>query len=213
MNIYEERARETELWLKRHKDNPTYCIHFTNTNKLGINPGFRWRTPLGVASYPLKESWERYESLNEYPWGSRRKYIIVIDYAPGTKVLNVEDITQTDLKKLANLFIQKGLLTENEVLEAINKARKPTVQWKYWNITRMAAMKISQQMGRKVSIVWNSILRKILEFDIISDRKGIGILHPNEPLQVLFLHSGSWIHVKTLLNPYYNPRGFSYSNY
>lgn len=213
MNIYEERVRETQLWLEKHHNHPTYCIHFSNLNKLGINPSFRWRTPLGVATYPLKESWERYGDLNDYPWGSERKYVIVVDYAPGTRVLNVEDITYDDLKKVADLFIQKNILTPQEVKEAIGTARNPTYQWKYWNVTRMAAFKLAEQMGRKVSIVWNSILRKILGFDIISDRTGLGILHPNEPLQVLFLHSGSWIHIKTLLNPYYNPRGFLYSNY
>lgn len=201
--ILEEKSSETvEIISEYANKNGNYCIHFTDIEKIGINPKQIWKTPLGISSYPLKETWKVYnENLKNFPWGTDKKYIMLLDYAPNMKILNVNEIDKEQLKELERKVLENNWMDTKELAFAIMEASVNSPPFQWWNITRNIALNLANNDENLLAKKWNTVLRKYLGYDIIEDKKGYGIIHKNEPYQVLFLHGKAFVHIKTLLNP------------
>jgi len=79
-----------------------------------------------------------------------------------------------------------------------------------WNITRNVAINIEKPaasmarskmkpMAKPSIIAWNSILRW-LGYQALSDKKGTGLIHSNEPISAVFLTTKAFRHIKTIHN-------------
>ncbi|CAM6053357.1 unnamed protein product [Sphagnum tenellum] len=88
------------------------------------------------------------------------------------------------------------------------EATPGTPAGKMWNITRNLAIIIAgksppsmalKNMAKPAIIAWNSILRW-LGYQAFSDKKGIGLIHPNEPISAVFLSASAFRHIKTIHN-------------
>jgi len=201
--LFEEKSSETMKILNSFSKFDRICIHFSNIEKIGIHPRATWNTPLGISTYPLKETWKEYhEKISNYPFASNRKYIMVVNYAPNARILNLNEISEKDVNELEKFVTDHNFLSPVDVLYARRQALLAIPASEYWNIIRNVAQNLSgEKSGIRMATAWNSFLRKKLGVDVVEDRKGYGILHKNEPFQVLFLSISSLIHVKTLINP------------
>jgi uncharacterized protein YjbI with pentapeptide repeats len=79
-----------------------------------------------------------------------------------------------------------------------------TFAGKIWNITR----EIADSKQGKPSVQWNQILRRALDYDLVTDKQGRGIIHSAEPVQATFLYKGAFDVVKELLNKDYEKKPF-----
>lgn len=96
---------------------------------------------------------------------------------------------------------------------------------KFWNITRNIAIELGSHklrhryvtgllepdivMTKPESLMWNKIFR-MLGYVAFSDKKGIGLIHPNEPISAVFLTPSSYTHIATVRNVQKTrtPRGY-----
>lgn len=92
-----------ELEPYTHKDG--YFISFTDLDKLGINPKSSYNTPIGIYTYPLKESFKRYnvhsfEDVSKtIPFGNTRPYVWLVKVKEGKKILTLHAYTKEELTK------------------------------------------------------------------------------------------------------------------
>jgi hypothetical protein len=101
-----------------YKDNPNVFIHFSDYNKLGLNPLSEFATPLGIYGYPLKDIWKRYDiddakSFKYLPFASDRQFIIVYSWnGKGTFINDMQHLynnntLKEDILKLKKLYSKK----------------------------------------------------------------------------------------------------------
>lgn len=89
-----------------YKNKEGYYISFTDVEKIGINPKSKFETPLGIYTYPLKQSWIKYKvdetkDVGEaMPFAGERENIYLLKKRDGIKFINsAKDYTDAMLEK------------------------------------------------------------------------------------------------------------------
>lgn len=194
-------------------------VSFTNLDKIGINPQSKYDTPNGIYTYPLSYVLEHDTPAN-LPFAGENKHVWVI--SPNVSVLNLYkyDNLDTDKKKAYDYLINSGMSVQSAnklINHAIENARRNENQdaSRMWNIARMIAKNTSETHKISVSdqenVKFNVILRKVFGYSVIYD-PGLGIIHPNEPHQCLFLSKSSFNIVDKLINKPHNKDKNVYKN-
>ena len=197
--------------LLKYKDNPNIYISMTTLPKLGLNPLSKWDTPLGIYCYPLKAVWDEYrigefQTLEKLPFVGKAPYVQVLEWNGKGRFLDVSDYTEQDLKKDIK---QLGDIYEDssDFNNIVNQAREEhkdgipariffkicttlsgkergSVEKEVWDSRTKKTVKDVpfSKGGRK----WNSLLRQ-LGYAGLSDNTGLGVIHPNEPIQAFFI--------------------------
>jgi hypothetical protein len=95
-----------------------YFFHFSNLNKLGINPTSKYNTPLGIYGYPLNA--KMFTDLkNDYiPFASERLYIHIFAPKEPNTILNTETYSDSEYEYDKNEI--KNMLSQ-EVIKEIDK--------------------------------------------------------------------------------------------
>lgn len=72
-----ERYNAITTVLAPYKNRDDIYITFTDLLKVGINPQYGHKTPLGIYAYPLKVPWEDVVR-NEIPFAGERSYVHIL---------------------------------------------------------------------------------------------------------------------------------------
>jgi hypothetical protein len=90
-------------------ERPTHFIQFSSINKLGMNPSSRFKTPMGIYSYPLIETMFNQLKKGDIPFASGRDYIIVFKQKPGSNILvaGVDSISDDQFNSMAEKLFTK----------------------------------------------------------------------------------------------------------
>jgi len=204
--------------LEKYKDNPNIYISYTSVDKIGVNPKSHllYNTPLGIYTYPLKETWSLVKNNQiwftgknpaEYIWVLENKNIPVFihDFVKDYGSSNFKK----DMKKLESVTSDKEKF-DKVVLEATNSAFQNNFASKFWNITRKIADNpiLSKDYFAKGTAMakWAHIL-KWLGYSGFSDKSGKSLIHANEPIQAVFLKKDAFKVVEKVLNKYYAESG------
>lgn len=193
----------------KYADDDDVYISFTDIPfKSGINPRSKYGTPIGIYCYQLMESIRYYKVTNKenkFPFASDRKYINIlkshanVSIAGGlmySRAYNKYNFDK-DLKTLKewgekNSSHKIGKLINDNINSAIENyeqdARVKIPMGYMWYILYHIS---ESSIIIKKSIVWNFLLNKILGYVLIRD-DGEGIIHPNEPMQSVFLTTRSF---------------------
>ena len=83
---------------EKGEDLGRYGITMTKLPKVGINPGSRYNTPIGVYFYPARY----YLKRSELPFEHDANYINVIKFKDGAKILDLGVIEEEDLDTLVS---------------------------------------------------------------------------------------------------------------
>jgi hypothetical protein len=176
-----------------------YYISFTDLPKAGINPTSKWKTPIGFYVYPLR-FFKDIKHVSAFPFASDRPFIQVVK-AKGKPLQNVRTYSSTqlnsDIRKIASMVNMKGseineMLDNNEIPEWTDFYDKPIGD--LWRVTKYFA----ESGNAKLSVEWNTILRKLGYSGFIDD--GLGVIHENEPKQAFFLSSNYFESVDVIRN-------------
>lgn len=217
-----------------------YYISFTAIEKLGVNPGSKYETPIGIYTYPLEEFFHKYVGIYEAdltspglnkifkksigsfaPFAGGHKWVHIVKFTGSRKqILNVEDLDKSEYERSIKTVVQEVVLrfkkknnisgvvhpdnaykwtrfveyynptTKEEMKEVLYEflydnilehakaeARIPTRAGYFWNFSRLCSATPAQ---------WNANLRAC-GYELIADYEGSGIIHPNEPMQAVFL--------------------------
>lgn len=196
--LLNERHEDIVKSLSPYRDQDDIYITFSNVLKVGIKPLYLHETPIGVYTYPLKEIWSSVVS-NTIPYAGDRPLVHVLQST--LPVQDVSDYTeaqyQQDREKLLEIFWTLPIANKTERLfqawETEAKIKIPAA--KFWIVTRNMAIKM---VGRP-TVKWNALLRQ-LGYNALSDKHGTGLIHPNEPIQAVFLTSAAFKHIATFHN-------------
>lgn len=188
--------------LMPYKDDEDIYITFSDLLKVGINPQSKHDTPIGIYAYPLKKIWQDVEN-DTIPFGDKRPHVHVLRADP-SKITDVSDYDlvfydrdKEALKSIYDAIVEKfGLLNQwDEDVKRWEDEAIPDylIAAKMWNVSRNIAAMMSHEYIKRRDLpkkfppaIWNWILRRI-GYEGISDKRGIGLIHPNEPQQAVFL--------------------------
>jgi hypothetical protein len=165
-------------FLKPYKDKPMYFIHFTDMEKLGINPKYGYNTPSGIYAYPLREMWDKLVK-KRIPYRGDSKNVILFEYT-GKNYLDIEKYTKENLKDdISKLEKYKSNVDDWEYFlnKCVFQAKKKTPISQLMNITR--------NLATGSTLFWNRMFRE-LGYEAIIDIKGTGTIHRHEPTQAVF---------------------------
>lgn len=203
-------------------DKENIYMSFTSIDKLGIKPGYKFNTPLGIYSYPIKDlkesdttrDWDLYKSI-DVPFAGDRDFIWVFKAKNPDKVLEISEYDSADWDEdIKNLYtylkkynIEKDVL--NEIIQDMyEEARVKNPGGYFWYVTMMLSEYIemvsrdvtkSSKSKRKKAVVWNEIFR-YLGYDGITDKKGQGIIHTAEPIQAVFFSKSAIEEIEKVRN-------------
>ena len=102
---------------------PTSHIHFTDINKLGINPKSPYDTPLGIYTYPNTNYIRRLFRRGKLPFAQERKYIVVAKAREGKNIIfhlgDDETISQSEYEEMLDKLGSDALAAANPQLGSL----------------------------------------------------------------------------------------------
>ena len=213
---YEDRAIVLERWLNV----PNIYFSFTSVDKIGINPGYNWHTPMAVYAYPLnKKLWKKIEDKgidDALRYGTYRKYIKILR---GNNVKNISEYTKEDLssdiKKLKTLYkdytndlyplesndkpFSYNIFKGNE-MGIIHTGIFDTFFRRLFLITEILADRLKDAgIGNNRCVIWNKLFRQ-LGYDAISDDDGSCSITNDIPFQAMFFTPKAYNYITTIPN-------------
>lgn len=198
-------------------DNPDERGRGDGGFKVGINPRAMYSTPKGVYCYPLNsDTYDRWFGRRDakVPFAASRDWMYVLENdAGGHETLVIDegggsDFTRSDTLAVLELIYQEerevveramvdeghedteidvaaGELAEHPFFrEAFEDAKIDTPIARFWNATRKIAF--GAESGNTAPTLWNRLLREYGNISTVVDH-GSGLVHDNEPNQVVFL--------------------------
>lgn len=215
-NVKAEGHAAAVMFLKsKGRDVRNYGVSMTTLPKLGINPGSKYNTPVGIYFYPADYYVRKKEKNRELEFQDGAPYIQVFELKGNIE--NIDGLNQSTytayLKRLyenagkISTFINKSEkettdLISQCVLDARTEAKTDSYGGHLWYILYALSFQAGKAKRENApprsSVVWNSILR-LLGIDGLID-EGEGIIHENEPYQGVVLDPRSVRHVNTFTN-------------
>lgn len=150
-------------------------VHFSNMDQLSFNLKPSHHDPIGLYVFP--KNYILSGGLKSNSMFSSFPYAFLIEPTNNSKVLNL-DMSYEEAEKLLNkIGLDKNLLYDKEVYH--NSGSSPG--HKFWGV--LENIRNSKNLSRNIS--WNSFFSKT-GFNTLYD-PGLGIIHSNEPMQVVYL--------------------------
>jgi len=197
---------------------PRYALHFGTVEKIGVNPRSKYSTPLAVCAYPLTEEiFEQFMYIN-LPFAQKdAKYLYLLKINPGARVFYStpkffdrgvgpnyldEDLSDIDIDdNQEEGFITLERLRRSPFSKQFFYSTRPK---KYYNkkvffADRSDAGGVDRGTASRAA-EWGRRLVK-MGIDVWVDADNEGILHYNEPSQVMFFNPRSYSVVFSMDNP------------
>jgi hypothetical protein len=152
-------------------------VRFVTIPKLGLNPQTIYDTPTGLHAYPIKYVIDN--KLN-VPFAGDSRYLVVFKPKVGTKIWRLGHDNIIESKHIIIKAIEEVLNIPPSNISIVNDKQL----WYYmYNCIKQVIGNNRQNTGRTAA----KILRRA-GIDGIDD-PNLGIIHPNEPTQALFLNT------------------------
>ena len=173
-------------------------VSLTQVDKLGINPKSDYETPLGIYCYPATyvkaHTYDRSYGLDELPFAGNAKFVNV--FKVRGNIIDLKNMTSDQLnvhvdqmKKLCDQYgIPSNFITHFQKLAFNDEYTKQSPGGHFWYITmRMTSKSMALSSTKNKTTKWNKIFRD-LNIDACYD-DGAGIIHPNEPTQMVIFNT------------------------
>jgi len=164
-------------------------VHFSNVDKVGINPNPTHTDPVGIFTFPKSYVLNKTFNRNSHFFGM--PYTFILKLKDNAKVLNLSKLTHTEAD---NLIDKMGI---GEYRQHATHQRPGIVAkaghflWQTMDKAVNAQYEKYAPSGRyhnwQKNITWNKLFKKAGGFDALID-DGDSIIHSNEPSQVVILN-------------------------
>lgn len=217
--------------LSKWVDEGDVYMHFSNIDKVGVNPNQQYRTPMGIYAYPFDRKWFNIMRHGKIPFAGERKFIHLVQLKNPKNFVRVrsggnanysrsqykKDVAKLEKKYGSGSGGDIGLLDyynhrksaaadrwttyEDLWTQFVSKSEKEAnIQTPFgliFNLTRLIAFNIDRSSDLAAITTWNKILRSDIGIDGVIDM-GSGIIHRNEPEQVVILDPRAFKRVETV---------------
>lgn len=164
--------------LSRYGNTKNVFVHFSDIEKIGINPtpDPRYPNPYGVYSYPMSEIKKATNgfsvSIYDRIFAGHMKYIFVFDYASNrTLDLSSTAIRQEDFQRTVEYFItRRGHKTISEITDHLSGKINTGID--LW----MLVFELIDFLDLPTSKTSHTVFRKVLGYDLIID-PGTGTMY------------------------------------
>lgn len=190
-------------------------VSLTEVDKLGLNPNSmeKYNTPIGVYSYPIEYIIDivgRDKSLTELPFAGTAPFVNI--FKASGNIVNVTTINEHQVsvyaKRMAKVIgdtlgvsVRRGLeLIQQFNEESETSAKVKSVGGKFWYVSMKVAELLTGTVSRHMQVAWNKLFRAI-GIDGAVD-VGSGIIHDNEPYQMVLFSTNAYHDNKRFLNKY-----------
>lgn len=189
-------------------------VSFTAIDKLGINPGSEYDTPLGIYAYPI--DYLAYEvgqsgTVKSIPFAGTEQFANF--FSARGNIVNLvtmrEVVAKGYYQKIVDYVEGVGAdvgRVKKAIKNAFIEANVPdAVGGQFWYVTMEAAEAIAEHRGGSVPVVWNKLFRSIGIDGVVDagdDIDGMGIIHSNEPTSAVFFSIAAISDVKRVVNAY-----------
>jgi hypothetical protein len=148
-----------------------WFVSMTDINKLGIHPGSKFKTPIGIYSYPLEYVISRH-NIEELPFASKRPYINLFKVDTSDGILYSDDPKSITDSLLNDLYEKYPRMSKLKIDRYDFRSNISEIWLRTWVYVSKDAKK------------WNHILRSVGVQGVVD--KGTGTVHPSEPTQAVF---------------------------
>lgn len=191
---------------------PNLFVSFTKVDKLGINPQSKYDTPLGIYSFPVKyvvDMAGEEEAMTALPFAGKSPWANVFE-ASGT-ILDISNMSRNEFKELTHPLVdalasivgdsdEAAEEIEDFITSSKSEAIVDSVGGRFWYITMKVAETVAQIKSTKLSTAWNWVFRRC-GIDGVIDL-GDGIIHTNEPTQMVLFSMENVNHLERVKNAY-----------
>ena len=182
------------------KTPPRYALHFGTVDKVGVNPKSEYATPLAVCAYPLTEEiFDQFLDIR-LPFAQKEaKYLFVLEIKPDARVFY-------STERFFNLGVGPEYLDVDVRNVKVGLGRSGnSFSEKFFYSTRPSDYyEIDQYFVEGGTVAkaaqWGHKLWK-MGIDVWVDANREGILHQNEPSQMMFFNPSSYRVVLSMDNP------------
>ena len=179
-------------------------VSFTTIDKLGVNPSSKYDTPIGVYAYPAEYVMKLVgarASMSTLPFAGDAPYVNVFN-ASGNLV-NVTNMSEGDSQTLLTKLISvvsamAGVDSEKTASVAKDlydqsgsKALVQTPGGKFWFVSYSMIKYLAELLDRQTPAVWSAVCRRMGIDGFVDGPIGKGVIHRNEPTQVVFFNTDS----------------------
>ena len=166
-------------------------ISFTKLEKLGVNPNNIHSTPIGLYTYPVKYALEsaKHTDFSALPYAGNNPFIHFIEISPSANIWVMSD--RSNIGIYCDKLIKYA--ADNSINLVINKTL--TSQNLYQCVVSLAEKISNKSATTKMAIIF----RNVLGLDALYD-DGNGIMHSNEPTQMVVLNPKIIVRHKLLSN-------------
>lgn len=165
-------------------------ISFTKLEKLGVNPVNIHSTPIGLYTYPVQYALKlaTQSDFSALPYAGNNQYIHFIEISPSANVWVMSD--RSNIDEYANKLISYA--SDNSIDLTFKNLTPMTL---YQSVAGLAKKITKKGFTTKMSIIF----KNVFGIDALYD-DGNGIIHSNEPTQMVIFNPKIIVQHKLLTN-------------
>jgi uncharacterized protein YjbI with pentapeptide repeats len=195
---------------------PRYALHFGTVEKIGVNPRSQYSTPLAVCAYPLTEEIFQQFIEIDLPFAQEdANYLYLLKIEPGARVFYStpdffergvgpnyldDDLSNIDIDPFEDKLSPEALEREPFSKRLFYSTRPLGYYNRKKFFTDFTRDRDDDRGTASRAAQWGRRLVK-MGIDVWVDADNEGILHENEPSQVMFFNPRSYSIVLSMDNP------------
>lgn len=190
-------------------------VSFTSIDKLGINPGSTYSTPVGIYAYPadyVRRMVNRYCGINGIQdYKDVPGFEKVVPFAGDAAFFNVFEVTGNVIDLADDTSCEEAIQAVKDStgisdITLPNDYKQADLSATFWSMTLFVAngrkeklLKASKEESMRTARRWTTVFRKA-SIDGVVDSEGFGVIHSNEPTQAVFFNPSIIKNVKRFVN-------------
>ena len=195
--------------LYEYRNSDKHLFHFSDKNRVGVNPRYRYSTPLGVYGYVASDIYPDIAAGKDF-FGHNRQFCHVLEMISNNILYLQQFQIQPNLEKIREIFDEYnpepsvGLEERLEILKQTKYDDYPIRSEGdlFWKLFHYCVYPYEYRISadpdipiKRAPIMFNTMLRK-MGYDIVIDNSGT--IHKLQETQGILLVNSAYKQVKTI---------------
>jgi hypothetical protein len=181
-------------------------VHFSDLNKVGLNPKYNQDTPMGIYAYPITKSFIDDLHNDKAFFADNRTYAHIVVPKDSSKIIDINAVSIDDAVTFTNriidsspLLIDMPYIDRRQFIKLTEYAEVKTIGGRLWYLTHRMSDELNVKRSSSTMFSWNKLFRRIGIDGVVDYEHSVIRLH--EPPQAVFFTTLAIDHVDTVQNP------------